>query len=68
MMSIQANPQQSDWTTTELSRRARCEPSLIRQYLLSGRISGIKRGSFWLIPDEEAQKFLNRPDGRRKNS
>jgi hypothetical protein len=46
------------WTVKELAGRAGLNPSRIRQLLLTGEIKGFKRGPIWLIPNAEAERWL----------
>jgi len=56
------------WTTSELAARADVSQAYIRQMLLSGRLRGAKRGRDWLIPDEEAQRWLANRKPRKKRA
>lgn len=53
------------WTSRELSKAAGVDPSRIRQLLLAGRLKGKKLGRDWLIPDEEAQRYLAEREKRK---
>jgi len=48
-----------DWTTKQLAQTAGVSPAYLRQLLLAGTLKGRKIGRDWLIPDYEAQKWLN---------
>jgi hypothetical protein len=47
-----------NWSTTELAAAAGVDPSRIRQLLLEGRIRAQKVGPVWVIPDQEAKRWL----------
>ena len=63
LMDKQQNPGRTDWTVKELAERAGLNPSRIRQLLLAGEIKGHKRGPIWLVPNAEAQRWLENRRG-----
>jgi len=50
------------WTTNRLAKAADVNPSSIRRLLAAGKLQGAKLGRDWIIPDDEAQRYL---DARR---
>ena len=54
------------WTTTQLAEAAGVDQSRIRQLLLNDKIKATKFGPVWMIPDEEAQRWLSSRKPRRK--
>ena len=50
------------WTTNRLAKAADVNPSSIRRLLAAGKLKGAKLGRDWIIPDDEAQRYL---DARR---
>lgn len=63
LMDKQQNPGRTDWTVKELAECAGLNPSRIRQLLLAGEIKGYKRGPIWLVPNAEAQRWLENRRG-----
>jgi excisionase family DNA binding protein len=47
------------WTTTELAAYASVDQSYIRRLVRNEKIKGVRKGSFWLIPDYEARRWLS---------
>ncbi len=47
-----------EWTTKEIAAAAGVTEGYIRRLLGQGRLKGYKKGRDWLIPDEEAQRWL----------
>ena len=54
------------WTTNDLAKKAGVDPATLRQYLIEGRIQGVKHGRDWAISDEEAQRYLKKREKRKK--
>jgi hypothetical protein len=54
------------WTTKQLSEAPVVDQSRIRQMLLKGQMKGFKIGRDWLIPGEEAQRYLAEREKRKK--
>lgn len=54
-----------DWTTEELAAEAGVNSSRIRQLLLSGELRGVKRAGIWLIPDDEARRWLKSRESKQ---
>ena len=57
---------QRDWTTTELAQAGDVDPSWLRQAIRTGALRAVKRGHTRLIPDADAQAWLNGKRRRRK--
>ncbi len=64
-----SEPQSPVLTVTELAREAGVSGSNIRQLLAKGTLLGHKLGdSIWVIPREEAERYLASRKGRRRAS
>ena len=48
------------WTVRELADAAGVSDSRVRQLLLDGEIKGRKTGWTWIIPNSEAQRWLDK--------
>ncbi len=46
------------WSTKQLAEAAGVTDAYIRRLLIDGRLDGYKLGREWLIPEEEAQRFI----------
>jgi len=55
------------WTTQALAEKAGVYPSRIRQLCISGRFPGATKvgKKSWLIPDDDAQRWLTSDRDRR---
>jgi len=54
-------------TTAEAAKQLGCTPGRIRQLLLSGQLTGFKRGVAWFIPVSAIERYREpRKRGRRR--
>ena len=53
---------------TELGERAKVSGSNIRKLLRKGVLKGQKHGGIWVIPKEEAERYLESRKGRGRTS
>ena len=54
------------WTAETLAKEAGVTSTAIRQHLIAGNIQGTKLGPIWTITDEEAQRYLEKREKRKK--
>ena len=54
------------WTTNSLAKTAGVDQATIRQLLIAGSIQGTKLGPIWTISDEEARRYLDKREKRKK--
>ena len=55
----QDSKSKTGWTVTELAREAGVTDSRVRQLLIENKsLKGRKAGTLWIIPDDEAKKWL----------
>jgi len=53
------------YTTRQLAKEAGVSMARIRQLCISGELKCEKFGPVWLIPDEEAERWLTERQGKR---
>lgn len=53
------------WTVTELAQEAGVSTSAVRQLLRAGSLKGQKQGAVWLVPDDEAKRWLNKKQAQK---
>ena len=63
----QAQNDNNVWTAKRLAAAVGLDPSRIRQLLLEGsELRGVKVGATWMIPEAEAQRFIEARKGDRR--